>query len=179
MRPIHLPFFTGERLQLQEGFSDERPQPRNGTSQLNNAAAISAITNHLIDPRGAQSGMLIQDLSDVLDEWVNDGSAQRLWSPKPVRLYGVAHGVRMNVQLTSDSADLPMISVIVASNLRSGFGRNHQSLICVAEWREMGQRIVRFCRIRSSAAEYLPESLAEASAEPNTAAPHSQMMTAK
>src|SRR3954454_3502307 len=61
MRPIDLGLLSGKHLKLQERFASLRAQAGNGPAQLHDASAVPAITNHLVDAGGTQSGMLFQN----------------------------------------------------------------------------------------------------------------------
>src|SRR5207247_9596380 len=81
--------------------------------------------NHVVDAGRAQPWMLVQGLSDERQIRVGHGGAQWL-RVETLRFNGVAHGVRMHAQFTGDRADLPMLGVKVAANLRADFGTDHE-----------------------------------------------------
>ena len=78
VRPIDLRLLAGKSLQLQERLAALRTQAGHGAPQLHDAAAVSAIANHLVDARGAQTGMLFQGLAEELDVGIDDGGTQWL-----------------------------------------------------------------------------------------------------
>ena len=60
-------------------------------------------------------------MADELDVGIDDGGTQRLHAFEPFALDGVAHGIGMDVQFAGNGADLPMLGVKIAANLRRGF----------------------------------------------------------
>src|SRR3989442_1098153 len=114
MRPINLRLLAGKRLELQKCLTPLRTQSGNSTAQLNNASAVAAVVNHVIDASRAQLGMLLQGQTNEPDVGIGDGGAQRLRAFETLTFDGVAHRVRMDVQLRGNGADLPMFGVKVA-----------------------------------------------------------------
>jgi len=55
--------FGDKGVQAQEGFAGGRPQAGHGAPQLYHAAGVAALSNHLVEARGAQTRMLLQDLA--------------------------------------------------------------------------------------------------------------------
>jgi hypothetical protein len=80
-------------------------------------------------------------------------------------LDGIANGIGMNVEFTGNGADLPMLGVKVAANLRAGFRTNHELLTSLVECVERDRRGVQCGRRSGSAA------VKQAVLRPNTAAP--------
>src|SRR5690242_18211652 len=71
--PIHLSLVAGKRLQAQESFARGRTQASHGAPELNDAAGIATIPDHLVNARGAQPRVLIQGLADERQIRIQDG----------------------------------------------------------------------------------------------------------
>jgi hypothetical protein len=125
MRPIHLRLLAGKRFQTQERLADLGPQAGHGTPQLDHAAGVATVANHMVNAGRSQPRMLVQGLPDERQIRVGLGGPQGL-RVETLRFNGVAHGVRMHAQFTGDRADLPMLGVKVAANLRSDVGTDHE-----------------------------------------------------
>ena len=123
--PINLRLLAGKRFELQERFAALRTQAGNGAPQLHHAAAVTAVANHLVDARGAQARMLIEDVANELEVGIDDGCSQRLGAFEAFALNRVTNGIRVDAQFTGDSADLPMLGVKVAANLCADFRTDH------------------------------------------------------
>src|SRR5271166_716666 len=123
--PIHLRLLPWKRVQLQKRLADLRTQAPNGAAQLHDAAGVTAIANHCVEARGTQARMPFQRVANELDVRIDDGRPKRLHTFEPLALDGVAHGIGMDVQLAGNRADLPMLGVKIAANLRAGFWRDH------------------------------------------------------
>ena len=108
-------------MQAQEGFSHGRTQSGHGESQLNDAAGIAAISDHLVNARGAQPRVPVQNLAHELQLGIDVGRPQGLAAMEAVGLDGVAYGVFVNPQLAGNRADLPMLGVKVTTNLDVAF----------------------------------------------------------
>ena len=130
---------AGKRLELQERFATLRAQAGNGTPQLHHAAAVAAVTNHLVDARSAQARMLIESVTNELDVGINDGYSQRLGVPEAFAFNRVANGVRVDAQFTGNGADFPVLDIKVAANLRADFRTDHRYLTFGVECVEMDQ----------------------------------------
>ena len=55
-----------------------RTQAGHGAPQLDDAAGVTAVADHLVNAGGAQPRMLIQSLADELQVRIDDGWTQRL-----------------------------------------------------------------------------------------------------
>ena len=64
VRPVDLRLLGRKDMQAQERFRPSGPQVGHGTPQLDDAALIAALADHLVDAGGAQSGILVQGLAD-------------------------------------------------------------------------------------------------------------------
>ena len=124
--PIHLPLLGGKRVQAEEWFAALRTQAGYGAAQLDDAAGVAAIMHHLIDPGGEQSGMLVQSLTNERQIWIYQRGPLRVFTAEALRFDGVAHCVGMDAQFACDGADLPVLGVVVTTNLYSGFRTDHQ-----------------------------------------------------
>src|SRR3954447_24202029 len=101
-------------VKLQERFASLRAQAGNGPAQLHDASAVPAITNHLVDAGGTQSGMLFQNEANKSDVGIGDGRAQRRRALETLALDGVAYGVGVDAQFRGNGAYFPMFGVKVA-----------------------------------------------------------------
>src|SRR5579859_8185097 len=124
MRPIHLRLLAGKGFQTQERLADLWAQAGHGAPQLDDAAGVTTVANHLVNAGRTQPWMLVQGLPDERQIRVGQGGPQWL-RVETLRFNGVAHGVRMYAQFTGDGADLPMLGVKVTANLGSNFGADH------------------------------------------------------
>lgn len=124
MSPIHLRLLAGKGFQTQERLADLGAQAGHGAPQLDHAAGVTTVANHVVNAGRAQPRMLIQGLPDECQIRVGQRSPQGL-RVETLRFNGVAHCVRMQAQFTGDHADLPMLGVKVAPNLRADFGTDH------------------------------------------------------
>jgi hypothetical protein len=70
--PVDLGLLAGKRVQTQERLADLRPQTHHRTTQLDDAAAVTAIANHVIDACGAQSRMLLECFADEAEIRIDD-----------------------------------------------------------------------------------------------------------
>ena len=126
VRPVDLALLAGKGLQAQKRLADGGAQAGHRAPQLDDAAGITAIADHLVNAGGAQPRMLVQGLADELGVRIDEGRPQRLRVAETLRFDGVAHGVGMHAQFAGDGADLPVFGVKVAANLCAGFGTDHQ-----------------------------------------------------
>jgi len=95
-------------------------------SQLDDAAGVTTITDHLVNAGGAQPRILVQGLADELGVRIHGRRTQRLRVAETLHFDGIAHRVGMHAQFAGDGADLPVFGVEIAANLRTGFGTNHR-----------------------------------------------------
>src|SRR5947208_1923239 len=70
--------------------------------------------------------MLLQSQANEPDVGIGDRGAQRLRAFEALTLDGVAHGVGVDAQLSGNGADLPMLGIKVASNLRADLVGDHE-----------------------------------------------------
>src|ERR1017187_9009242 len=126
VRPVDLGLLACKHLQLQEGFALLRTQAGHGAAQLHDAAAVAAVPNHLEDARGAQPRMLIERLANKPNIRIDDGRTKRRCAVETLALDGIANGIGMNVEFTGNGADLPVLDVKVAANLRASFRTDHE-----------------------------------------------------
>ncbi len=124
MRPIHLRLLAGKGFQTQERLADLWAQAGHGAPQLDDAAGVTTVANHLVNAGRTQPWMLVQGLPDERQIRVGHRGPQGL-RVETLRLDGVAHGVRMHAQFTGDGADLPMLGIKIAANLRADFRTDH------------------------------------------------------
>ena len=64
MRPIDLRLLALEHVQAQERLCSPGTQIGNDAAQLNHAAWIATVANHLVNARGAKLWILFQSLAD-------------------------------------------------------------------------------------------------------------------
>lgn len=64
VRPIDLRLFAGKHPQPEKRLTQMRTQPGHCAPRLHHAAGVTAIPRHVVDPRRAQAGMLVQCLAD-------------------------------------------------------------------------------------------------------------------
>jgi hypothetical protein len=69
---------------------------------------------------------LFQGLAEEWNVGIDDGRPQWLSAVEAFCLDGLANGVGMYAQLVGNRADLPMLRVKVAANLRVGFLADHR-----------------------------------------------------
>src|SRR5438105_14406566 len=105
MRPIDLGLLSGKHVKLQERFASLRAQAGNGAAQLHDASAVPAITNHLVNACGTQSGMLFQNEANKSDVGIDDRRPQRLRALETLALDGLPYGVGMDAQFRGNGAD--------------------------------------------------------------------------
>ena len=112
-----------------------------GAAQLHDAAAVTAVANHLEDACGAQARMLIESLANEPNVRIDDGCAQWLCVVETFALDGVANRIGMNAQFTGNGADLPVFDVKVAANLRASFRTDHAegSLSWWSAWKRIDE----------------------------------------
>src|SRR5882672_8692494 len=125
VRPIGLRLVGGEGLQTEECFCSSRAQTGDGAAQLPDTAGVAAIPDHLVKPRGAKTGILVQSLAQELQIRIENGRAQLFGAMKALDLNGLPHGVSMQPELQSDGADLPVFGIKVTAYLYAGFGTDH------------------------------------------------------
>jgi hypothetical protein len=113
-------------MELKKCLAVVRTYTRHRTAQLHDAATIAAVANHLVEARGAQSGILLQGLTEECDVGIDEGRPQWLHAAEAFRLDGVSDGIGMDAQFTCNRADFPMLRVKVAANLRAGFLADHR-----------------------------------------------------
>ena len=78
VRPIDLCLLAGKGLQAQERLADLGAQAGHRAPQLDDAAGVTAIADHLVNAGGAQPRMLVQGLADELGVGIDNGRTQRL-----------------------------------------------------------------------------------------------------
>ena len=117
--------FRGQHLQTEEWFRHGRPQQGHGTTQLYDASGVTALMDHLIDPRSPQPRMPAEGLTNELHIRVGDRGAYRLRTFEAVRLDGIANGIRVHVKFACDGADFPVLGVKVTAYLYVGFLADH------------------------------------------------------
>ena len=128
VRPVGLCLLARKHLQAQKRLAGGGAQPGHGAPQLNDAAAVAAVTNHLIDAGGAKTRMLVQRLTDEGEPRIHNRASYRLCAAtKTLCLDRVAHRVRMQTEFAGDGADLPVLGVEVPTNLRPGFRTDHET----------------------------------------------------
>src|ERR1035438_1432443 len=64
VRPVDLGLLGGKRMQAQKRFRSMGTQRGHGAPQLDDAALIAALLEHLVNASGAQLGILLQGLAD-------------------------------------------------------------------------------------------------------------------
>ncbi len=124
--PIDLRLVGREGLQAQESFPHGWTQPGHDTPELDDAAGIAALADHLVKAGGTQPGMLVQGLADELQIGIGEGGAQGRAAVEALGLNGVANGIGVHAQFAGDGADFPMLGVKVAANLSTRFWTNHR-----------------------------------------------------
>ena len=102
-----------------------RTQQRHGTAQLYDASGVTALADHLINARGAQSRMLGQYLPNELHIGIGDTGTQRLGAVEVVRFDGIANGIGMNAEFSGNGADFPVLGIKITANLYVGFRADH------------------------------------------------------
>ena len=138
MSPVHLGLLGGECLQFQESFACRRTQPGHGTTQLDYAAGVTAIPDHLMEARSAQPRMPVEGLPNELHVRVGDRWAHRLSTIEAIRLDGIAHGIGVNAEFAGNGADFPVFGVKVTANLRACFRADHEFLLPHPRYRGKG-----------------------------------------
>ena len=116
-----------KNLQSEKGFMGMRAQTCHDAPQLLDAAGVATIPDHLVDARGAQSGMLFQHLAHKRQIWIDNGGPQRLGMLEAFHFNSAPYGVGVDVQGLCNGADFPMFGVEIAANLYAGFGTDHAS----------------------------------------------------
>ena len=127
--PVNLGLLGGECLQFQKGFARRRAQPGHGATQLDYAAGVTTIPDHLMEARGAQSRVPVEGLSNELHVGVGDRRAHRLSAIEAIRFDGIAHRIGMNVEFAGNGADFPVLGVKVTANLDARFRADHEFLL--------------------------------------------------
>jgi len=127
MRPIDLGLLARERVQPKEYFGFSGPQAGNNTAKGNEAALVSALTQHLVNSSGTESRVGSKGSLDKADVWIRQGCAQDTRPIETIRFQRVAHCVRMNAQVYGNGPNLPMLDIEKSPNLRNCFRRNHRS----------------------------------------------------
>src|SRR5580704_1124476 len=72
--------------------------------------------------------MLLQDLANELQVWIDQGGPYRVGADETLCLDGMTHGVGMHAHFPGDGADFPMLGVKTTANLGTNFRTNHELL---------------------------------------------------
>src|SRR2546426_6763754 len=109
--PVDLALLTWKHSQVEERFLRSGAKACDQTAELDDAAFVIAIPDHLIDPRGADARILLEDAPDEVGVWVGNAGAQThgLGCVEALGLNRPSYGVGMDLQLAGDRADLPML----------------------------------------------------------------------
>jgi len=94
---------------------------------LLDAAAVTAVPDHLVETCGAQAGIWFQRLAHKGQIRIDHGRPQRLGVLEAFHFNGSSHGVGVDIQGLCNRADLPMLGVEIAANLYAGFRADHPS----------------------------------------------------
>jgi len=115
-----------KHLQLQEGFGLLWAQVGHGAAQLHDAAAVTAIADHLEDACSTQAGMLIEGLANEPNVRIDHRCAKWLCVVETLAFDGIANRIGMNAEFTGNGADFPVFDIEVAANPRASFRTDHQ-----------------------------------------------------
>jgi hypothetical protein len=127
MSPIDLALFPSKCAQAKKGFLVSRAQTGDYPSQLDYAARVTAIPDHLVDPGGQQARIFFQRFSNEPHIGICYTGAQRLGVAEAFCLYGVTDPVRVQREFARDRSDFPVLGVEQVTNPGTDFLVDHVS----------------------------------------------------
>ena len=109
-RPVHLGLLARQDRQSEERLMRCRAYASDEATYREDPAGVSALTQHLEEPRGTQTGIPLDRREDKVAIGIEHLRAQtkRGREERPT-LDGVMDGVAVNAQLGGDGADLPVL----------------------------------------------------------------------
>ena len=120
--PIHLGLLAGKRLQAQIGLGHRLgPERSDQMTEVVGTARIAAFAHHLVETAGRQRRPGRQRLDDERHIGIDHRRPRRDRAPRLARVgERPLDGVAMHAELPRDRADLPLLDVIEAQDLRAG-----------------------------------------------------------
>ena len=138
VRPVDLRLIALKHVKAQERLYSPGTQIGNDAAQLNHAALIPTVSNHLVDARGAKLWILFQSLADEGQIRIGQAAAQRLSTIEAVRFNRMANRIGMDSKFVGNRADLPVFGEKQMPNLHTGFCADHRDIL--KSW-DLGKRI--------------------------------------
>ena len=103
------------------------PQAPHETADLDDRARIAALADHLVDPRGAQTRILGQGVTDERQIRVEDAGPTHAGADAcRLALHRGADRLMVEAELGRDGPDLPVLAVEQAPDLGALRGRDHR-----------------------------------------------------
>ena len=125
MRPVHLTLFTGKSAQPKKGFFLDRTQACYESAQLHDTAAITAISDHLVNPGCAQAWVFGKNLPNEVGIRIGRTMPECLAVIEPIGFNGTADCLRVKTKFAGNGSDFPVLGIEQAANLGARLHIHH------------------------------------------------------
>jgi hypothetical protein len=117
---------SGKSAQTQESFSGGGAELGHDATKLTDAAGVTARANHLEQPRGAQTGILLEGLAKKVQVGIEEAIPETgMVVVEAVGLQRARHGLGMPTEFRGDGADLPVFGIKQMADASEFFVGNH------------------------------------------------------